>query len=914
MPQPFAAGDPATPFVGRDAELARLHALLEDAHAGRGSGALIEGDPGIGKTALVSTLSAAAATLRVRVLQCRGFRGGENTGFAALHELLHPVLDRLEALPQRQRAAVEAVFGIGDGAAGDRLVLSLATLGLLEEVAQDQPLLLIVEDVHWLDPSSIEILTFLPRRVESAGLLVVATTRLDPARPSVADSFPEVMRLTPLKPDEAHQLVTSRTPDLPTEIRGRVVREASGNPLALTELAAEWARTGQAPSAGPRVSMSRRLEETFLSEVHALPIDTQRALLLTAAGEDAPRDEVIAALRSWGLSEVDLEPAVTSGLLHSTADRFAFRHPLVASALYDAAGFNDRSRVHAALADAAREPVRRAQHRAAATTGWDEDVAAELDSVADQVFRQGAKAEASTVWRRAAALVQHSEERARLLTSAAEAARQAGASVDAAAILAEVRTVTAPTQFALLRRSARTDWLLSMTADHRGRSTLELVELSRTLPEPDDRIEVLVWAATKCFILQEPEDIRATVRTALRETPSQSSSGLNHIALALVDPSAPLELAAFERFRAEAQHVDGALLNCLAFSAEEAGDLSTAERCWTSAVSTFHDSARTSDETIGLCGRATPRVGAGDLTGGLADAEQALRLSHALGLPVVAAMAAAVAARAYAWRGQRDRALHALHQAKALPAAAPFARVTASAAWAAAIVALHDGRHADALDELAQTAVNAPVALWAGADLAEPAARTGRPDVVEDWMSAAAAAVQVNGSPHLSLLLERSRALLAVGDDAEDHFEAALEHGRRSAGLDLTRTQLHYGEWLRRRRRITEAREHLLTALRGFEAHAALPLAERARQELQAAGGAESADAVLHPAHQQAIRSLTAQELLVARLAAEGLSNKEIADQVYLSHRTVGSHLHHAFAKLQISRRSQLLAVLGSEG
>ncbi|PRY14091.1 ATP-binding protein [Kineococcus rhizosphaerae] len=900
--------DPAAVLVGRLDELTLLRGLLGQAAAGRGSGALVVGEAGLGKTALVSALAAEAAATGFRVLRCRGFRGGEGTGFAGLHELLHPVLDRVDALPARQREALEVVFGLADGAAVDRLVLSLATTGLLEEAAQAEPLLLVLEDLHWVDPSSTETLVSLPRRLDGARALVLATTRPDPSRPSPARDFPHVVRLGPLPPREAKALLSARRPDLPARVRAQVLEESLGNPLALTELATQWTRTGGADG-GHRVSMSRRLEQAFLGEVHGLPAGTRRALLVVAAGQDASRPEVLGALDLLGLGEQDLAPAERVGLLGSEGDRFLFRHPLVGSALYDGAGSAERSQAHTALARAVPSPARRVQHRAAAVTGWDAGVAAELADVAEAVFRQGATAEASTLWRRASALTPQPQDRARLLSSAAEAARQAGASVDAAALLTQVRAVVAPTQFEVVRRAARTDWLLSMTADHRGRSTLDLVDLARGLPGSADRVEVLVWAATKCSVLQEPDDVRAAVRSALAgEDPGSS---LRRIGLALVDPRAPLDVATFERFRTEVQDVDGVLLNCLAFSAEDAGDLVVAETCWSSAVDAFHASGRAGDETIALCGRATPRVTAGDLAGGLADAEQALRLSRELDLPVVAAMAAAVVARARAWGGERDRALQALRQAEALPAAAPFARVAASAAWAAGVLALTDGRYADALRELTGTAANASVALWAGGDLAEAAVRTGRPDAVHDWLRTASDVVRVSGSVHLELLLERSRALLADDGTAEQHFRAALELGRRGGtGLDVARTRLHHGEWLRRQRRITEAREQLVEALRFFEEHLVLPLAERARVELRAAGGADDAGADAGPARDLAVRSLTAQELMVAVLAAQGLSNREIADQVYLSHRTVGSHLHHAFAKLQVNRRSHLADAL----
>ncbi|WP_432519097.1 ATP-binding protein [Kineococcus sp. SYSU DK006] len=897
-------------LVGRDVELAQLGALTTAARAGHGGGLLVQGQAGIGKTALVDAGADAAEAAGLHVLRCRGFRGEGDVGFAGLHELLHPLLDRRDVLPARQRAALEVVFGLADGVPADRLVLGLATLGLLEEVAQQTPVLVLVEDLQWLDPSSAETVAFLPRRVAESRVLVLATTRVgDGERSSWARSFPHVLSLTPLQESDAETLVRATGADLPAKVRTRILRESSGNPLALTELVAQHSRSGGQSRGAAPAALPRRLEDAFLGEALLLPAATRQALLVAATAEGAPQQEVLQAVRSLGLSDADLLPAQRSRLLQPSGDRFAFRHPLISSALYDSAGSSARAQVHGALAAVTRDPARAAQHRAAAAMGWDEDAAEGLDGVAQRALGRGAAAEAATAWRRAAALTAELDRRAGLLASAAEAARQAGASADAAVLLTEVRAVTAPTQHRTLRRAARTDWLLSMTADHQGRGAVDLVDLAAAMPGSDERIEVLAWAATKCSVLQEPEDVRAVVRAALRE--QDTDRPLQRVALALVDPGAPLDPATFERFRAQAQQTDGVLLNCLAFSVEDAGDLAAAQDCWSTAVEVAHASTLTSDEVTALCGRSTPRLGRGDLPGGLADAEQALHLSLELDLPVVGAMAATVVARARAWRGEHERATQALQQARTLPAAAPFTRVHASAAWAAGVLALTEGRHADALADLQGAAVNAAVALWAGGDLAEPAARSGRPDLVADWSRTAAAAVEANGSPHLAMLLERSRAMLAPADRAQAHFEAALAHGVRSgAAFDLARTRLHYGEWLRRERRITEAREHLTPALEVFDSLGALPLAERVRQELRAAG-AESTPVAAE--QDVAVRSLTAQELLVARLAAQGLSNKEIADQVYVSHRTVGSHLSHVFAKLQIARRSQLVAALGGE-
>lgn len=912
MTATYAHVVPKTParLVGRDAELLVLTGALDHARRGRGTAVLVDGDPGIGKSALLERV-AVDATADVRfVLRARGVRSGTEIPFGGLHGLLHPLLPFAAALPDRQASALDVAFGRRDGPAPDRLLLGIAVLGLLEEASSHGTVVALVDDLHWTDRTSLEALVFVASRLRGLPVLLVATTRTDTPVVDHADAFPTVLHVGSLDDAAADRLLTEVADHLPTGVRARVRRESYGNPLALLEFSAPVAGTAR----GPRSErMSDRLERTFLGSVRRLPGTTQRALLVAVAGEDATARELEQALVGVGLGAGELATLEREGLLRRDGDRFVPRHPLVGSALYDAADPVRRREVHRALAQAVRSPSRRAIHRAEATSGLDEAVAAELDAVASAALRQGAPAEAASAWRRAAGLSPDPTRQANRLVEAAEAARRAGASGEASALLDRAKPLIDLSDGRTQHRFARAEWMLSMTADHRGRTAEELVAFAATRVEPTERAEALLWAAAKCYIHQEPDAVRDLVASAVERAQEgrvdADDTVLTDVALALVRPGRRLDEHTVDRFLARAQATDGVIVNCLAFAAEESGDMASSDRCWTAGVRLFHDAARTGDETTALCGRASPRVTAGHLAEGLADADRAEGLSRELDLPVVAAMALAEAARALVRAGDTAAARERLAALEEVPVAGAFARIVATAAWAAALIAVDEGRHEDAVAYQVRTQANGAVALWAGADVVESAVRAGDTESVLAWLTEAATAAGTTGSSHLSLLVERTRGLLAGDDEtALRHLAAAVELGSSTdTPFDLGVARLHLGERLRRMRRIVDARRQLSEAVRLFERIGARSWAARAASELRATGG-HSTDR--SSTDRASARLLTAQELLVSRMAATGRTNKEIADEVYLSHRTVAAHLSRAFTKLGISRRSQLAGAL----
>ncbi|PRY14095.1 helix-turn-helix transcriptional regulator [Kineococcus rhizosphaerae] len=905
-------------MIGRERELARFDELLSALRSGGGGGAvLVEGEAGIGKTTLVTAVARTAQDAGFLVLRCQGFEGEAATGFAGLHELLHPALDQVDALPPRQRSALLTALGLQAGPSPDRLLIGLAVLGLLEEAAATRPVLLHVEDAHWLDASTAEAVAFVARRLGAAPVLLVATVRRDPAAPTAQPStaaleeVAEVLSLGPLDDDDARRLLDSLDPrgtDLGTAGRRRVLDEAHGNPLALREFAAAL-DGGTALTSGP-LPTTRRLERAFLDAVAPLPVPSRTMLLLAATGEDLLVAELLDAAAALGLAPQDLDLLEREGLVDTTGGRARLRHPLVRSAVHGAASSAERFRAHQALAAASHDPGRAAWHRAAAVPDRDEAVAAELEAAGTRAAERGARSEAAAALRRAAELTPDPSRRATRLLSAAQYLRQAGATAEAAATLdTAAALVSAPQerfQVAYLRSMLG---IAAGEAPHdTGRFVHEALELDDELAaagDPGQRVVVLANAAFHAA--NQATD--ATWRRAVHDRLAAVDAGphpLQQLALAVVDPRAhpdvrdrlPDLLATFAD--------EPYMLLALGQVAERLQDLPIAQAAWSRAVEAFHRAGSPGDEGQALNGLASVRVARGQLTEALQDAENAHRTGVDVGMAMVAASASATAARALALTGRTAEAAEALARVRAAGPADAVPQVPAGASWAAGLVALQEGRSGDALAHLLDVGTYPLFAAWSVADLAEAAAGAGTPTQALPALERVAPEAELFGSDHLRLLVHRARALLA-GSGAEEHFLAALAAGERAdAPVELARTQLAYGQWLRREQRPVDARPVLAAAVGGFERRGARALAERAAQELRAAGGAVRAGDVRPGSG----APLTAQELQIARLAAQGMSNKEIADRLYLSHRTVGAHLYKLFPKVGITSRARLRTAL----
>lgn len=906
-------------MIGRDNELAALTAIAAGIKE-QGRALVVEGEAGIGKTTLLAAVCQWARDNGFTVLSCAGVQCQTNVGYAAVHELIHPILNHAEALPAHQKSALFTALGLAEHESGmpDPLQIGVAILGLIEEAAVHRPLLLTVDDAQWLDESSLHILTFIGRRVANSTVMLLcgARPRLDgePARLLSLSRFP----LGPVDEPTSHKLLTAAVdtvagrPQLNEPARSRVLAEAGGNPLAIAELA-KAIMTGRGPavnSAATPLPTTRRIERIFLEQLDTVPESSRQLLALISASDGMPLVELVGAMHRVGLSESQLDPLERAGLVTVADGNLQVRHPLIRSVAYHAAPLSQRSAFHRALAEVAVDPMRAAWQRSAAAYGPDEAVAAELETAARRAQSRGANSEATAAWRRAAALSPAPERRIRRLVSAIDPAYRAGLTAEAIAIIDEVEPLVTGLDDSFELAFAR--FTLAVTAGVAAPSVADLVTLADRLGDDDaprhrdNQIRLLAAAAAQCRMHGLPETDRHLVAERLHPLEQLGDPAID-IALTTI---ADTKYARHFRCEATRLHaaVDGdtAGLMSMGLAAESVSDLATAQDCWTSAIRVARVVGAPALECEAMRGSARAKVVAGGLHEATISAEAALRIATDCNLPVSAGAAAALLARMHVWRGETLSAQLALASARQhLPSDTPLMWLD-ELAWASGLLALITHNYQEAFTELSQMTRDCGARRWAIADLTEAAVASHHTAMVGDIVDEIAAEAATLGSAHVTMLVQRSRALLAGADrDAEHHFNAGLHdaEGAQQAPLEYARTQLAYGEWLRRQRRIVDARLQLSSALKVFVARGAQPWAQRTRGELRAAG-VHLPGQVTTMQHLEA--TLTPQELQIARLAGSGLSNRQIADQIYLSHRTVAAHLYKLFPKLGIASRNQL--------
>lgn len=897
-------------MVGRATELAEVTALLA-AVSTRGAALVVDGDPGIGKSTLLDAATRWASANGYGRLGCSGVQSHTELGFAGLHELVHPLLADASALPPRQEAALLTAFGLADGPAPDRLLVSLAVLGLLEEAASRRRLLLIVDDAQWLDQSTLDVLTFVARRLTNAPLMMLCAVRtpFDGSTPPL-DGLPR-LSLGPLPSEQAAELLAETLKTAPRDVdayaRRRVLEQADGNPLAVIELAVTLGEHGTdaALFAGEPLPISRRVERAFLTQLQALP-DGSRLLLLLISASDGVVTEIGSAAKCLELDFAEhLAPLEASGLITLRGGTIRVRHPLIRSAAYGAAPQSSRSTVHRALADAVTDPTSAAWHRAEAAFMPDEAVATDLERAADRARARGAGAEATAALRRAAMLTPDLGRRVERLAAAANAARSSGLIEEAIRILQEAQPLAEPgatdTPLAITR------FVLNATAAIPGPAASELVALAGKQVDGDPRQRELLWAAAiECRMHGLPEESRLDVVAAIRRVDDPSDPLLT-IGLALVD-----DVGEGARIRAGLPHLIASvedqplLLLSLGFAAEAVTDRDSALRCYGHVQRQARSSGSPANECEGLRGAANILLTQGRIQAAAASAENALRMAEAMNLPMTCGSSAAILSRAQAWQGQPNRARHSLDRARKWLARDPTTLWHDDVHWAAGFAALCEANHAEALGHLLKMSLHRTSMRWAIADLAEAAAGCGQANSVRSLVTATEEQAKALGVE--SFLVHRAQALIARCDtEADDRFTASVAAALGpAADLEVARTHLLYGEWLRRRRRIVDARAQLSVAFTAFDIAGTTSFANRAANELRAAGVTAS------PTETGGAASvLTSQELQIAQMAASGMTNREIADRIYLSHRTVAAHLYKVFPKLGITRRNQLHAALG---
>jgi DNA-binding CsgD family transcriptional regulator/tetratricopeptide (TPR) repeat protein len=904
---------------GRRREREVLDELLAAVRTGESRALVVVGEPGVGKTALMQyALESASA---YRIARAVGVESEMELAFAALHQLFAPMLDRLDRLPGPQREALATAFGLSAGDAPDRFLVGLAALGLLSEVAHEQPLLCLVDDAQWLDRASAQTLAFVARRLFADSVGVVFATREASAE---LRGLPE-LRVHGLRNGEARELLSSAVHGpLDERVRDRIVAETRGNPLALLELPrglthAELAGGFGLPDAP---ALSGRIEESFQRQLAALDPSTQLLLLVAAAEPLGDPTLVWRAAEQLGIGVDAATPAAAAGLAEFGA-RVRFRHPLVRSAVYRAASPAQRQSVHAALAQATDpelDPDRRAWHRAQAAAGPDEDVAGDLEHSAERAQRRGGMAAAAAFLERATVLTPDPARRSERALAAAHAKHQAGGPDAALGLL----TMAEAGPVDELQR-ARADVLraqIAFATSRGGDAAPLLLRAARRLEPLDGRLAretYLDALSTALFVgrltsdggvLEAAEAARAAPPAA--EPPSAADLLLDGAASVILDgyaAGAPIlkrAVAAFldERITEEEE------IRWLWLASRVAVNLWDDES-WHALAERHVELARASGALtvlpIALSSRIVVHVNEGEIAAADSLTEEQRAIAEATGSKIVLYAGLTVAA----WRGREPEASRLIEASLEDVRRRGGGMELAITRWWSALLYNGLGRHEDALAATRQATDFPPELLfsnWVLPEVIEAAARSGQRERAAEALRGLTETTRASGTDWALGIEARTGALLAEGDVADALYREAIERlGRTRARVQLARAHLLYGEWLEHEGRRSEAREQLRTAHEMLTAAGLEAFAERAAGGLLVAGGAARSDVV-----QSTPSALTTQEAQIARLARDGLSNPEIGARLFISPRTVEYHLHKVFTKLAISSRSQLSGVLVS--
>jgi DNA-binding CsgD family transcriptional regulator len=905
-------------LIGRAAEITRLHELLGQAAAGSGVALVVRGEPGIGKTALLAETAAYARASGLRVLHAVGVESEGHLPYAGLNQLLRPLRDSFKALPPSQREALRAGLGLSDAAAPEVYLVALAVLNLLAEVgAEDAPVLLVAEDAHWLDLPTADVLAFLGRRLESEPIVLLASVRNDsPARLGEA-GLPELV-IPPLSRPDAAALLDAAAPHLPAAVRGRLLAEAAGNPLALIELpAALGSEDGTAILASPWLPLTARLERAFTRRFADLPPATAAILEAAALNDSANVTEALDAARALNnlpVTAADLAPAARACLISPSSTELTFHHPLVRSAIHQSLDSERRRAVHHALAAALHDqPDRRTWHLASAASRPDEEIASALEAVAAQARQRGSGVTVVAALEQAAQLSPDPGRRADRLLRAADGAVEIGRPEIVERLLGQAAQLDLADQ-----RPARLAWIRAAFDDglrDQATDAAVLADLAEGVAADGDidlAVRILWSAALRCFWTEPGPAARERIVDVAERLPLDP---LDARVLAIVGYAAPLTRGTVVIERS-ARLLARPLLNpqsvrLVGSVAVLVGTFDVAIAQSAASVAGLRDQGRLQLLTRALAAQSWAAAQLAELTVAMPAAEEAARLASETGQPYLLGLALAIQAKIAALRGGFAQAEELAAEAERLGTPVGARPLLATAQHARALVALGQGDYEQALARLLRLHdVTDPcfqLALMCHtvADLADAASHADHPDDAAATLESLEASAKSTTSPALHDGLRLARAVLAAPDEAEAHFRSALAADLTRRPFTRARTEMAYGEWLRRQRRVTESRPHLRAARDTFDALGTAPWGERARHELRLAGERSGErQAVTHDI-------LTAQELQIAQLAASGLTNREIGQRLYVSHRTVGAHLAKTYAKLAVTSRVQLRDALG---
>jgi len=908
-------------LLGRHDECAALDQLAADVVAGSSRVLVLRGEAGMGKSALLGYLSDRIGGWHVT--RAVGVESEMELPYSGLHQLCAPLLDHLDELPVPQRDALATVFGLSAGPAPDRFLVGLATLTLVAQAAEQHPLACVVDDAQWLDGASAQMLAFVARRLlaEQVALVCAARTGIGDG---VLAGLP-ALEIRGLSDGDARPLLLGHVHGpIDAAVTDQIVAESHGNPLALIELPRTWKAADLAGGFGLPASrpVAGKIEHSYVQRLGLLPADTQLLVLAAAAEPLGDRGLLRRAADDLGIEMAAAAPAVDAGLVQ-VRQRVEFAHPLVRSAAYRAADAADRRRVHRALAeatDAQTDPDRRAWHRARATSGPDEEVAAELERSAGRAQARGGLAAAAAFLTRATELTPLPAARTRRALAAAFASVQAGAFDGTRTML----TIAHDGPVDELQR-AQTDLIsaqLAFASSRGNEATLLLLAAAQRLQPLNpglarqtylDAFSAAQFAARLSEGVGTAEVARAVRSAPLRpgDEPTPGDSLLDAF-VALTDDYAtavPLGRDALTRLRHDpglaAENMrwlwQGCVLALELWDDESAYDLSGHHLQMTRKTGAL------SELPLALGSRTPILVFCGELAAAASLVEES-RSVHEAARIAEAPYGALVLT---AWRGQAREGRELIDGTIGEASARGEGVGVAISEYSRAVLCNGLGRYDEAL-AAARGACADPREMvahnWGMTELVESAVRTGRTDLAAEALQRLTAKAQACRTDWALGIAARSRALLSTGDTAERGFSEAIEHlGRARVRGELARAHLLYGEWLRRANRRLDARRELGLADEMFTAMGMKGFAERTRRELLAAG------ATVRKRTVDAAEHLTAQEALIARLAGDGLSNSEIGAQLFISARTVEWHLRKVFTKLGVSSRRHLQRALTNQ-
>jgi DNA-binding CsgD family transcriptional regulator len=911
-----------SPLRGREQEQRLLERLLRDVQDGGSETLVIRGHAGVGKSALLGYLAGHAAA-GCRVAEIGGVESEMELTYAGLHQLCLPMLDHLDALPGPQRSALSGAFGMVNGSTPDRFVVGLAALGLLTRAAADRPLVCVIDDAHWLDDASRQVLAFVARRLSAESIAMVFAVRDIDGDCPLAD-LPE-LPLGGLPENDAQALLATVVPGrLDARIRDRIIAETGGNPLALLELPRGMTAAELAGGFGLAVvdGVAAQMEEHYLRRIRQLPQQTQQLLLVAAADPVADATTVWRAAHALGIG-CDAAATAKRGQLLVTGPRLLFRHPLIRSAVYNSASETERRIAHGALAQATdpeTDPERRAWHRAQAVVDADGEVAADLQRCATRSQARGGLAAAAAFLERAADLTPERAERVARRLAAVQAHLQAGAFAAASGLLAvagseavdelehaqveltrglvaaassvsseaSLQLLTAarrlePLAMPLARQTYLDAWVAALFAGHLARPAGNLVQVSRaarSLPRPTGPIspfdELLEGLATQ--ICESRSTAAPILRRAFGRLLTGSISTEHWLRWGVLASSAAVTLWDFNSWSAtSSRQVE---------IARESGALAML--------------------SVVLNGHAMIATWRGDFTAatGLVTEDDAIK--QAIGAQIAPYGAMLLAA----YRGEVATASALIAKTIEDSVVRGEGLGVDLARWTASILNNSVGRYAEALAMASPASTAVPgvhIGTWMLPERVEAAVRGGQRDVAATALREFEEAANP-GNSHWALgLLARSQALLSEdGVEAERLYREAIKRlGATQIRTELARAHLVFGEWLRRQNRRVDAREQLRLAHDMFASMSADGFAERARRELVATG-----ERVTSRSRDE--MALSPQEQNIARLARDGRTNAEIAAELYLSARTVEWHLRKVFTKLDITSRRGLKDALAT--